>query len=263
MQKYLNIKLVYVVLAAGVFSGCSFGNVAKKTEINLNNDQAVQAPAEENAKNNNSVDTQQPQADDYQKVESPAAATKEGSADTTAPVATVPENADKNADSASVSTPKFKITDRLVSWGFAKSSGRKIDTIVIHSSYNAVGSDEYDLDDIINKEYKPNGVSPHYIIGRDGKVYRLVADQNIAYHAGVSKMPDGRTNVNNFSIGIEVVETKSDSPNSAQYSALKSLISYLKGEHNIKYVLGHSDIAPDRKDDPWNFDWGKVGGKEK
>ena len=75
-------------------------------------------------------------------------------------------------------------------------------------------------------------------------------------------MPDGRKNVNNFSIGIEVVETMSESPSSAQYASLNSLIKYLKSEHPIKHVLGHSDLSPGRKTDPWNFNWSQIG-KEK
>lgn len=155
------------------------------------------------------------------------------------------------------------ILNRLVNWGFTQTNGRQIDTIIIHSSYNATGGDPHSVDAIINNEYKPNGVSPHYIIGRDGTIYRLVPDEDIAYHAGASKMPDGRTNVNNFSIGIEIVETMSESPSAAQYAALNSLINYLVGKYPIKHILGHSDIAPGRKTDPWNFDWGKITqGKE-
>ena len=83
-------------------------------------------------------------------------------------------------------------------------------------------------------------------------------DKNIAYHAGKSETPDGRTGVNNFSIGVEIVNTQSESPNSAQYKALNNLFSHLKQKYEIKYILGHSDIAPGRKTDPWNFDWAKV-----
>ena len=151
-----------------------------------------------------------------------------------------------------------KIINNLVAWGFAKTSGRTIDTIIIHSSYNATGGDSHSVEGIINNEYKPNGVSPHYIIGRDGSIYRLVPDQDIAYHAGVSKMPDGRTNVNNFSLGIEIVEAMAEGPSAAQYAALNSLLGYLAGKYPIKHILGHSDIAPGRKTDPWNFDWKKV-----
>jgi len=151
-----------------------------------------------------------------------------------------------------------KITNKLVSWGYEKAGSRKIDTIVIHSTYNITSSDPFDLDAIINKEYKPYGVSPHYIIDRDGKIYRLVEDKNIAYHAGVSKAPDGRTGVNNFSIGVELVNSKTAKPTGEQYASLKYLIGYIKGKYSIKYTLGHKDIASGRKDDPWNFDWGKI-----
>ena len=180
-------------------------------------------------------------------------------------VGLVPENKEKdNIPAVSVSQEEIpKIINHLVTWGFTPTKGRKIDTIIIHSSYNIVGDDTHNLEDIINKEYRPAGVSPHYIISRQGAIYRLVKDKDIAYHAGVSKMPDGRTGVNNFSLGIEVVETKTESPTKNQYVALKKLVDYLKSKYTIKYVLGHSDIAPGRKTDPWNFDWQEIGKKIK
>ncbi|MEI7750062.1 MAG: N-acetylmuramoyl-L-alanine amidase [Candidatus Moraniibacteriota bacterium] len=146
------------------------------------------------------------------------------------------------------------IIGRLVSFGYEKRVSRTIDTVVVHSSYDALGSDPYSVSGVI-AEYKQSGVSPHYLIDRKGTIYCLVADHDVAYHAGVSKMPDGRTGVNAFSIGIEVLEKDTDSPTSAQYVSLRSLITSLKSEYPIKYVLGHSDIAPGRKTDPWNFDW--------
>ena len=160
-------------------------------------------------------------------------------------------------DSETLNTTKLSIINRLVSWGFQASSGRKIDTIIVHSSYDAIGDNPYDVSGVI-AEYKSYGVSPHYLIDRKGVVYRLVADQNIAYHAGESQMPDGRTGVNAFSLGIEMLTTKKDKLTEAQYSALNQLIVYLKGKYPISNILGHSQIAPGRKDDPWNFDWKKV-----
>ena len=151
----------------------------------------------------------------------------------------------------------ISIIDRLVSFGFEKRSSRSIDTVIVHSSYDALGSDPYSVSGVI-AEYEQSGVSPHYLIDRKGKVYRLVQDHDVAYHAGVSKMPDGRTGVNGFSIGIEVIEKDTDSPTSAQYASLRSLIASLKSAYPIKYVLGHSDIAPGRKTDPWNFDWKEI-----
>ena len=151
----------------------------------------------------------------------------------------------------------LKIIDRLVNWGHQKSSGRLIDTIIIHSSYNALGGDEYSTEKLL-EEYKNYGVSSHYLIDRKGSVFRLVEDKNIAYHAGKSKTPDGRTGVNNFSLGIEVMNTKEDSFTSAQYSSLKHILAYIKEKYSIKYVLGHSDVSKGRKDDPWNFNWNKI-----
>lgn len=150
-----------------------------------------------------------------------------------------------------------KIVDRLMTSGFKQSSGRKIDTIIIHTSYNAIGSDPYDIGDII-KQYQQYEVSAHYLIGRDGTIYRLVEDKNIAWHAGVSKMPDGRTNVNDFSLGIEVVNTKEGKFSDAQYDSLNKLIKSLKDKYPIENILGHKDIAPGRKTDPWGIEWGKV-----
>lgn len=170
-----------------------------------------------------------------------------------------------NEDSKVVAEPKkieksvsdIEIEDKLVSWGFTPSTDRKVDTIVLHSSYNALGGDEYDLDKLI-QEYKEYGVAAHYLIDRKGDIYRLVKDRDIAYHAGVSEVPDGRIGVNNFSIGIEIINTKTDDYEENQYEAVNLLIKEIKKDYNIKYVLGHSEIAPDRKTDPWNIDWDKI-----
>lgn len=172
----------------------------------------------------------------------------------------------KSIDSDSKSNPKkaeegkesnSKVTDALVSWGYQKSDNRSIDTVIIHSSYDSTSDNPYNYSGIL-AEYKGAGVSPHYLIDRGGKIYRFVEDKNIAYHAGISEMPDGRTNVNNFSIGIELMNTKTDKFMDNQYSSLKYLLAYLRGKYPIKNVLGHDDIAPDRKDDPWNFDWNRI-----
>ena len=152
---------------------------------------------------------------------------------------------------------EIKIKNKLVGWGFVESSGRKIDTIILHSSYDALGDNPYDLEGLI-AEYKQYGVAPHYLIDRKGKVYRLVADKNIAWHAGAGQTPDGRKNVNNFSIGVEIMNTKTDNYTKKQYQAVQDLIDYLKKKYKIKYILGHNEIAPGRKTDPWNFDWKKI-----
>lgn len=153
------------------------------------------------------------------------------------------------------------IVNRLVSWGFAEASGREIDTIVIHSTYNALGGDPFSVSKILDI-YESYGVSPHYLVARDGMVYRLVEEKNTAYHAGDSKMSDGRTNVNAFSIGIEIIGKDDGSPSDEQYAALEKLLADIKNRHAIKHIVGHSDIAPGRKTDPWGFEWKEIGGKE-
>ncbi len=164
-------------------------------------------------------------------------------------------NNDDENKTKSQSAGKTKVN--LISWGYKSTNNRKIDTIIVHSSYDALGGDVYDVEGIL-KEYKQYGVSAHYLIGRDGTIWQLVAEKNIAYHAGESSVPDGRTGVNNFSIGIEMVNTEKDNYTDDQYSALNSLIVNLKKKYSIKYVLGHKDIAPGRKTDPWGMDWSKV-----
>jgi hypothetical protein len=163
----------------------------------------------------------------------------------------------ENISEEKIIEEKSTAKSNLVSWGFQKSSGRNIDTIIIHTTYNALGGDPYDFEKVL-KEWKDYEVAPHYAIDREGKTYQLVSDQNIAYHAGSSKMHDGRSSVNNFSIGIEVVNTESGKFTDSQYSALNNLISNLKSKYKIKYVLGHSEIASGRKTDPWGIDWGRV-----
>lgn len=151
----------------------------------------------------------------------------------------------------------ISIVDKPLPAGFRKSSGRAIDTIVIHSSYNALGGDPYSAERVM-QEYIQYGVSAHYLIDRKGTIYRMVKDQDIAYHAGVSRMPDGRINVNEFSLGIEIITTKEERPTDEEYQALNALIADLTKKYSIRYIVGHQHIAPDRKDDPWNFDWTKI-----
>lgn len=152
-----------------------------------------------------------------------------------------------------------KITYHLLDWGFEKLENRKIDTVIIHTSYDALHPDDpYSIDGII-EEFKPYGVASHYIIGRSGEIVCTVKEEDVAYHAGVSQVPDGRTGVNYFSIGIEMVNDKEGKLTDAEYGALRKLLAALESKYDIKYVLGHNEIAPDRKTDPWNFDWKRIG----
>lgn len=166
----------------------------------------------------------------------------------------------EKAPSPPVAAPsKSKVIDRLVGFGFgaADRKAKDIDTIVLHSSYNNQGGDRYSVDKVIGI-WRSYGVAPHYLVDRKGNVYRLVDESDIAYHAGVSEMKDGRTNVNTFSIGVEILNAEDDEYSGAEYEAIRDLIAELKKTYPIKYVVGHDDIAPGRKTDPWNFDWKRI-----
>jgi N-acetyl-anhydromuramyl-L-alanine amidase AmpD len=151
-------------------------------------------------------------------------------------------------------TEPIKIIDKKVSFGHTAANNRTIDAVVVHSTFNNSGGDYYDIDLVI-KQFKRYDVAAHYVIGRNGEIYLLVDEKNIVYHAGKSKLPDGSTNVNTRSIGIELMTSYTEGPTEKQLEALLSLIDKIKKEHTIKYVLRHSDIAPGRKTDPWNMDW--------
>jgi hypothetical protein len=168
------------------------------------------------------------------------------------------QNKENSKQETGEKTDEIKIVNHLMTSGFSVSEKtRAIDTIVLHSSYDLAGQDPYSVSGVI-KEYEDYGVSAHYLIDRAGTIYRLVEDKNIAYHAGASQMSDGRKNVNDFSIGIEMINTLDGKYTEAQYKAVNNLVSYLKKQYPIKFVVGHNDIAPDRKTDPWNFDWRKL-----
>lgn len=153
----------------------------------------------------------------------------------------------------------FQLPQRPVDFGFEKAErrARDIDTIVLHSSFNNQGGDQYSVEKVISI-WKSYGVAPHFLIDRKGRIYQLVDEENIAYHAGVSEMKDGRKNVNDFSLGVEILNAEDDTYTDAQYGAVRSLVVYLKETYPIKYVVGHDDIAPGRKTDPWNFDWKRI-----
>ena len=93
------------------------------------------------------------------------------------------------------SQSELKIIDKRVNFGFRPTQNRNIDVVIVHSVYNASGGDKYNVDLVIN-QFSHYGVSSHYIIGRDGAIYRLVKEKDVSFQAGKSSLPDGRTNVN-------------------------------------------------------------------
>jgi len=146
------------------------------------------------------------------------------------------------------------IVPKPVSSGFYKSERRTIDVLVLHSTFNASGGDKYNLNAIL-KQFARYRVATHYVIDRQGTIFQLVREVDIAKHAGKSTLPDGSSNINGRSIGIELINDTIDSPTELQYQSLTELIVELCSRHPIRHLVRHSDIAPQRKTDPWNTDW--------
>jgi N-acetylmuramoyl-L-alanine amidase len=100
-------------------------------------------------------------------------------------------------------------------------------------------------------------VSAHYVVGDDGTVYQLVDEDKRAWHAGVSFW-DGQKDLNTTSVGIEIANPGNVPYPKIQMDAVTALCQDIIKRNKIRalYVIAHSDIAPDRKQDPGEFfDW--------
>lgn len=98
-------------------------------------------------------------------------------------------------------------------------------------------------------------VSAHFVIRRAGALQQYVSCEARAWHAGVSQWR-GKERCNDFSIGIELEGCDDEAFTTAQYQRLCRLIALLQHHYPIRDIVGHSDIAPQRKTDPGPyFDW--------
>ena len=103
--------------------------------------------------------------------------------------------------------------------------------------------------------------SSHYFIKKNGEILNLLPDLYIAWHAGVSFWQNYNS-LNKYSIGIEISNPGHDYKylkfNNKQIRSVIKLSKYLIKKYKIKtnFILGHSDVAPDRKKDPGEkFPW--------
>ena len=142
-------------------------------------------------------------------------------------------------------------------------SNKKINSIIIH--YTGMQSERESLERLVSLKSK---VSCHYLISRSGKIFRIVKDHHIAWHAGKS-MWGKYKNLNKNSIGIELVNKGHkygyQSFTKIQIKKLIYLCKSLKRKYRIKnkLILGHSDIAPLRKIDPGEkFPWHYLSSKK-
>lgn len=141
----------------------------------------------------------------------------------------------------------------------ARPPGVRIDTVVIH--YTGMATAEAALARLCDPEAE---VSAHYTIDEEGRCYKHVEEARRAWHAGVSAWR-GRQNVNDFSIGIELVNP-GHGPDyhpftEPQMQRLIRLLREIYGRHPIDpaNVVGHEHVAPGRKRDPGElFDWERL-----
>ena len=127
----------------------------------------------------------------------------------------------------------------------------KIEYIILHYT-------EIPLQDALARLISAKSeVSAHYLIKKDGEVLQLVDDYKIAWHAGKSSWKNF-THLNRHSLGIEIDNSGISEFSAIQIESCIELCLYLVNKHNINpaSVIGHSDVAPDRKIDPGIFfDW--------
>lgn len=137
--------------------------------------------------------------------------------------------------------------------------GVGVDMLVLH--YTGMAGGEAALARLCDPAAK---VSAHYTIDEDGTVYAMVPEVRRAWHAGLSFWAGAR-DINARSIGVELVNPGHEFGYrpfpAAQIGALAALCHQILKRHPIPAwrVLGHSDVAPARKDDPGElFPWAEL-----
>ena len=139
------------------------------------------------------------------------------------------------------------------------SRARSVDMIILHYTGMRTGAEAIDrLRDPAAK------VSAHYVIEENGDAYRLVDESKRAWHAGRASWM-GESDINARSIGVEIVNPGhefgyADFPD-AQIETVIALLRDIRTRFEIplRCVLGHSDVAPRRKEDPGEkFPWARL-----
>jgi len=141
----------------------------------------------------------------------------------------------------------------------ARPEGLEIDMLVLH--YTGMKSGEAALKRLCDKKAQ---VSAHYMIEEDGTVFQMVDEEKRAWHAGVAYWR-GANNINARSIGIEIVNPGHEfgyrTFPEAQVLSVIELCQAILARTPIKArnVVGHSDVAPTRKEDPGElFPWQRL-----
>tara|TARA_Y100000992_G_scaffold298555_1_gene263911 strand:- start:125 stop:853 length:729 start_codon:yes stop_codon:yes gene_type:complete len=147
-------------------------------------------------------------------------------------------------------SPNFQIPKR---------SKRNIKFVILH--YTGMKKESLVIKRFCDESSK---VSAHYLIKRNGEIIKFIPELYEAWHAGKSSWKKKKS-LNKYSIGIEIQnkghDNKYENFSNSQINALKFLLKRLikKYKIDLSNILGHSDIAPDRKKDPGEkFPWKKL-----
>jgi len=133
-----------------------------------------------------------------------------------------------------------------------------VDCIVLHATAQPTLADT--VNRFLNRHSR---VSAHFVVDRDGRVVQMVPVEKRAWHAGTSSL-FGTRNVNNYSIGIEMVNLNNgrDPFTDAQYTAVAQLIRNIRTCYAIPdaRIVSHAEIAlpAGRKSDPLGFDFARL-----
>ncbi len=136
-------------------------------------------------------------------------------------------------------------------------AGTIIDTIVLHHTASS------NLGSVVKWfATTESRVSAHFTVGKDGSIVQHVSTFDRAWHAGVSRDAYGREGVNDFSVGIEIVNKGDGSEpwTEEQLLAVNHVISVIVRRHPIKQITSHKFIAvPEgRKNDPRDYPWERL-----
>ena len=151
----------------------------------------------------------------------------------------------------------LKLTKKYsLNFSLPKRKKNRIKFIILH--YTGMKNELSAINKLCNPKSK---VSAHYYIKKNGEILNLVPDLYEAWHAGKSNWKKFKS-LNKYSIGIELTNPGHqhgyEKFTLKQILSLQKLLNYLikKYKINYKFILGHSDIAPDRKKDPGEkFPW--------
>ena len=144
-------------------------------------------------------------------------------------------------------SPNFNVKKRKMN---------QIKFIIFH--YTGMKKENQAINKLTNSKSK---VSSHYLIKNNGEILTLVPDLYVAWHAGISSWKRYKS-INKYSLGIEISNSGHEYSykefSKKQIESILKLSTYLIKKYKIKsnFILGHSDIAPDRKKDPGEkFPW--------